>query len=141
MPPKRALPTEEVKKRKAEYDRQRRFNLTEEQKAQKREQNKQRKQNQRSSMNEQQRADERERNAQHKKTQRSMRDDKLAHIAVNDFLDESNILEYNCSNLNILCNFCNAKHFPGEQPQDKLFTQCCHKGKVVLEETKISYLI
>ena len=36
--------------------------------------------------------------------------------------------------MNKICNYCNAKHFLFEYTKDEKFSNCCHKGKVVLPE-------
>ena len=38
--------------------------------------------------------------------------------------------------MNIIGEECGARHFKGERPSDKTFTQCCRKGKVVLPPPK-----
>jgi hypothetical protein len=55
--------------------------------------------------------------------------------------EESSVEMHNCGHLDKVCNFCQAKHFPAEQSRDKLFTQCCQKGKVVLSPIRVSPLI
>ena len=52
-----------------------------------------------------------------------------------------NVQQHFCGNLQLLCTFCGAKHFPGEHPADKLFTTCCQKGKVTLDPIRISPLL
>ena len=45
-------------------------------------------------------------------------------------------------NPHLFYNSCGtAKHFAAEQSQDKLFTQCCCKGKVLLERVKVAPVI
>jgi len=156
------------RERNSQRKRDHRTNITEQQRANKRERYAQFKRNQRSSMTEDELAQARQRDSQNRQNRldrmtseettnfrgciaifstnyrastRQTNGTSNMNIAINDLLDESSVLEYNCSNLNILCNFCNANFFAGEQPQDKLFTQCCHKGKVVLEDIKVSPLI
>ena len=36
--------------------------------------------------------------------------------------------------MNKICNYYNAKHFSFEYTKDKKFSNCCHKGKVILRE-------
>lgn len=52
--------------------------------------------------------------------------------AANIDFDENLIIENYIGELNIICDFCKAKHFALELPSDKKFTNCCHKGKVKL---------
>jgi len=52
--------------------------------------------------------------ANHRASTRQTNGTRNMNIAINDLLDESSVLEYNCSNINILCNFCNAKLFAGK---------------------------
>lgn len=49
---------------------------------------------------------------------------------------EDRVDQHNCGPLNIICNFCNAKHFIAERPSDKKFRSCCHKGKIKLPKPK-----
>jgi hypothetical protein len=55
--------------------------------------------------------------------------------------DEGTVELHSCGTLDTMCNFCHAKHFRAEQPTDKLFTQCCQKGKVILEPIQIAPLL
>lgn len=48
--------------------------------------------------------------------------------------DEDHIVENFLGNMEVICNFCKAKHFLLEMPKDKKFNTCCHKGKVMLPE-------
>ncbi|XP_045036715.1 uncharacterized protein LOC116926850 [Daphnia magna] len=43
---------------------------------------------------------------------------------------------HDCGEMTVNCGECNARHFKGEQPTDKKFTQCCAKGKVILPPPK-----
>jgi hypothetical protein len=63
------------------------------------------------------------------------------HLTGAQNFDERTVDLHSCGNLDITCNFCQAKHFRGEQPSDKLFTQCCQKGKVVLTQIRVAPLI
>jgi hypothetical protein len=63
------------------------------------------------------------------------------HLTGAQHFDERAVDLHSCGNLDITCNFCQAKHFRAEQPSDKLFTQCCQKGKVVLTPIRIAPLI
>jgi hypothetical protein len=47
-------------------------------------------------------------------------------------VDEDEVDEQNCGEMSEVCGFCSAKHFKAEKPSDRLFTTCCHKGKVRL---------
>ena len=38
--------------------------------------------------------------------------------------------------MNDKCEFCHALHFCGERPPDGKFTNCCHKGRVVIPRHK-----
>ena len=73
----------------------------------------------------------------HKKTllskSKSTKIFKTAFIA-NFLIDENLIEENNVRDLNLVCEFCQAKHFTFELPRDKKFPNCCHKGKVSLSE-------
>lgn len=44
-------------------------------------------------------------------------------IVTNTDFDESLIIEHTCGEMNLICSSCNAKHFLGELPKDKIFTQ------------------
>ncbi|KZS06644.1 Uncharacterized protein APZ42_029833 [Daphnia magna] len=49
---------------------------------------------------------------------------------------EDRVLMHDCGEMTVTCGECNARHFKGEQPTDKKFTQCCAKGKVILPPPK-----
>ncbi|XP_035713810.1 uncharacterized protein LOC118438127 [Folsomia candida] len=51
-------------------------------------------------------------------------------LAIVDNLEESMVELHTMGEMNVLCEFCNAKHFANERPTDKKFTVCCNKGKV-----------
>jgi hypothetical protein len=55
--------------------------------------------------------------------------------------DEVSVDLHSCGTLDTMCNFCQAKHFRAEQATDKLFTQCCQKGKVILEPIRVAPLL
>lgn len=57
-------------------------------------------------------------------------------VANKDF-DEESIQENVIENTDLTCEFCDAKHFHFELPQDNKFSNCCHKGKVNLEKDPI----
>jgi hypothetical protein len=61
-------------------------------------------------------------------------------IAAQSF-DEVSVEVHSCGTLDTICNYCQAKHFRAEQPSDKLFTQCCQKGKVILEPIRVAPLL
>ena len=56
------------------------------------------------------------------------------------FLNRDQILDENLIELNNVgtndqeCPYCKARNFKGERLTDKLFSICCSKGKVVLED-------
>lgn len=52
------------------------------------------------------------------------------NVITNDI--EERFSEHYCGPMNLICSFCSAKHFSGELPQDKMFSDCCQKGKVDL---------
>lgn len=54
---------------------------------------------------------------------------------------EANVNAHNCGPMDTICEFCQAKHFVAEQPPDKCFTQCCHKGKVKLDNIRSAPVI
>ncbi|XP_021967368.1 uncharacterized protein LOC110862486 [Folsomia candida] len=56
-----------------------------------------------------------------------------ARAAIIDNLEESIVELHNMGEMNVLCEFCNAKHFARERPTDKKFTVCCNKGKVKIQ--------
>jgi len=58
--------------------------------------------------------------------------------AQNAHLNENIIQPHDAGKLNTICSSCNAKHFLGERPTDKCFTQCCQKGKVTLPPIKLA---
>ncbi|CAK9295760.1 unnamed protein product [Gordionus sp. m RMFG-2023] len=58
----------------------------------------------------------------------------LTHFNTNDI---HLITEHTCGPMNIICQFCFSMNFIAERPTDGKFTQCCHKGKVIL--TQIPY--
>jgi hypothetical protein len=66
---------------------------------------------------------------------------KSSQMASIDNFMERHITQHTCGALDSICQFCGAKHFAIERPQDKLFTTCCHKGKVHLEQIKVAPLI
>lgn len=48
---------------------------------------------------------------------------------------DDKLYDYNyLGEMDMMCEFCNAKHFALELPADKKFNNCCHKGKVLLNE-------
>ncbi|UYV78350.1 hypothetical protein LAZ67_16001049 [Cordylochernes scorpioides] len=49
-------------------------------------------------------------------------------------IDEKEIIEFYCGQMNERCEFCNSLNFMGERPPDKKLTACCHKGKIELPE-------
>lgn len=96
-------------------------------------------------MNEEDRTRNRQRNAEaylrsQNRRQQSVQN-QIQNIAEKAHENETAISLHSCGELNIHCTFCCAKHFKAEQPSDKLFTQCCHKGKVTLEKIRISPFI
>ncbi|KAH9499501.1 hypothetical protein Btru_078004 [Bulinus truncatus] len=61
----------------------------------------------------------------------------ILHAATGSDVMNDNVQQHFCGNLQLLCTFCGAKHFPGEHPSDKLFTTCCQKGTVTLDPFRI----
>ncbi|OXA46564.1 hypothetical protein Fcan01_18731 [Folsomia candida] len=140
-------------------------NLSDEQRSHERAKNAENERNRVASLSEGQRSLERERNSQNKRSkianmtvpQRNVH--RLEHAAVastsraarrlqtlnqttlaasiNRF-NEADLQQHNCIALIAICSFCGAKHFLMERPQDKKFTQCCQKGKVVLPPIKLA---
>ena len=55
--------------------------------------------------------------------------------------DETIIATHNCGRMNIICEFCLSKNFSSEQPADKLFSHCCHKGLIKLPAIRTSAII
>ncbi|UYV83769.1 hypothetical protein LAZ67_X000083 [Cordylochernes scorpioides] len=49
-------------------------------------------------------------------------------------IDEKEIIEFYCGQMNESCEFCNSLNFMGERPPDRKFSACCHKGKIDLPE-------
>ncbi|UYV84552.1 hypothetical protein LAZ67_X002596 [Cordylochernes scorpioides] len=49
-------------------------------------------------------------------------------------IDEKEIIEFYCGQMNERCEFCNSLNFMGERPPDRKFSACCHKGKIDLPE-------
>jgi hypothetical protein len=168
MAPKRKTPeeVEQAKKRKAEYDRTRRARMNELERANESQRRAENNANQLQNMSEEDRQAHRSTTAQRVRTRvQNMNDQELAlhrethaenqrnrvsrlrnfppqrQAAVVENFAETMVIEHNCGNLDVVCNNCQAKHFPSEQPSDKLFTQCCRKGKVMLEPIKVAPLI
>lgn len=61
------------------------------------------------------------------------KDIKNALIANLDFNEDVINVHY-MGEINVRCQFCNAKHFIQEKLQDKTFKFCCHKGKIILDD-------
>lgn len=53
---------------------------------------------------------------------------------MNSIIDENLYNENFVGNMELICNFCEAKHFPFELKNRKNFNICCHKGKVKLPD-------
>ena len=51
-------------------------------------------------------------------------------------ISEEHVTLHDCGEMNVICGECGAKHFKEEKPQDKKFTQCCKKGRVILPRPK-----
>ena len=49
-------------------------------------------------------------------------------VACKRIISEEHVSLHDCGEMNVICGECGAKHFKGEKPQDKKFTQCCKKG-------------
>ena len=58
---------------------------------------------------------------------------KLGLIA-NTCFDENLIIENYLGPMNVLCKFCKAKHFISEISSRNTFKNCCHNGKVLINE-------
>jgi len=56
-------------------------------------------------------------------------------------INDIDIEPHSCGELNVQCVSCEAKHFLGERPPDRQFTNCCHKGKVELPPIKMCPVI
>ena len=162
MPPKRTLSDAEEferKRQRNEYQRQRRANMKEEQRAIERERHAEAERNCIAAMNETDRVIERERHAEAERnriaamniTDRAIERGRntatrrantiTRHIAAINNLNEEELPHHNCGQLNVVCNFCRAKHYAKEQPTDKQFNICCSKGKVVMDPIRVSPLI
>ena len=57
-------------------------------------------------------------------------------VACKPIFSEHLVPLHNCGPMNVICEECGARHFKGERPSDKKFTQCCRKGKVILPPPK-----
>jgi hypothetical protein len=57
-------------------------------------------------------------------------------VACKLIISEDRVKLHDCGAINIICEECGARHFKGERPSDKKFTQCCRKGKVILPHPK-----
>ena len=57
-------------------------------------------------------------------------------VACKPIFSEDLVNLHDCGAMNIICEECGARHFKGERPPDKKFTQCCRKGKVILPPPK-----
>jgi hypothetical protein len=53
-------------------------------------------------------------------------------VAYKRIISEDHVPLHDCSEMNVICGECGAKHFKEEKPLDKKFTQCCKKGRVIL---------
>ena len=140
MPPKRILTADEqadVKRQRIEQMRIYRENMTEEQIAHKRDIAAERYKTTRNNMTTEERDLERDRIAQQVRKHRAQ----SHRVITKEGISESAITPHNCGQLSEVCNFCNALHFAKERPNDKLFSQCCQKGKVTLLPIKLDPLI
>jgi PIF1-like helicase/Helitron helicase-like domain at N-terminus len=63
--------------------------------------------------------------------------------ALNGFFEikESDYDEHYCGLMNVECQFCHSLNFKDEQPPDKKFSICCHKGKVNLPKVNCPAII
>ena len=57
----------------------------------------------------------------------------ICAIANSDF-DENIVVEFSLNSMDLICPYCRALHFCFEYTSDKLFSTCCSKGKIKLEE-------
>ncbi|KAI9558408.1 hypothetical protein GHT06_015188 [Daphnia sinensis] len=57
-------------------------------------------------------------------------------VACKTLACEDRVPLHDCGEMTVTCGECNARHFKGERPTDKKFTQCCAKGKVILPPPK-----
>ncbi|XP_053568401.1 uncharacterized protein LOC128657987 [Bombina bombina] len=152
MPPKRILTQEDaenVKRRRKETQRIRRTHMTEQQRVILRKKDSSKKRICRANMTAQEKCVQldmqRSRSAARRKKKK-----KSSNITITNqynksynhsLFNEDNVPMHTCGQLNVYCTFCMAKHFPEEQPSDKLFNKCCNKGKITLPHIQISPLI
>lgn len=56
--------------------------------------------------------------------------------AVIDHSERVTVDQHTCGPLDVECEFCHSLNFIAEKPQDRVFTKCCQKGKVILPDLK-----
>ena len=66
---------------------------------------------------------------------RKSKNSKSAFLVNNNF-NECEIICHYLGKMDITCQFCGAKHFKQELAADKKFSNCCHKGKVILNDNE-----
>ncbi|XP_053567008.1 LOW QUALITY PROTEIN: uncharacterized protein LOC128656868 [Bombina bombina] len=152
MPPKRILTQEDaenVKRRRKETQRIRRTHMTEQQRVTRRKKDSANKWICRANMTAQEKALQLDMQRSRSAARRQNNTDRTNITIPNQYnasynhslFNEDNVQMHTCGQLNVFCKFCMAKHFPEEQPSDKLFNKCCNKGKITLPHIQISPLI
>ena len=59
-------------------------------------------------------------------------------VTANCDIDVTNVNENYMGEINIICTFCNAKHFKFKCVNErKIFNYCWHKGKVILPDENV----
>ncbi|XP_053571517.1 uncharacterized protein LOC128661269 [Bombina bombina] len=152
MPPKRILTQEDaenVKRRRKETQRIRRTHMTEQQRVTLRNKDSANKRICRANMTAQEKGLQLDMQRSRSAARRKKNTDSTNITITNQYntsynhslFNEDNVQMHTCGQLNVFCKFCMAKHFPEEQPSDKLFNKCCNKGKITLPHIQISPLI
>lgn len=55
-------------------------------------------------------------------------------VATKPITNEQKVKPFDLGSMDQICSHCKARHFKGERSQEKQFTTCCAKGKVILPE-------
>lgn len=54
---------------------------------------------------------------------------------------EDSFPQHYCGELDVICTNCNALYFHTQQSADHIFSQCCSKGKIIMQSIKVAPLI